>query len=443
MKHIRRPAELTGRAVWNALLGPSRPGKVLDDTITADFAIIGGGFAGLSAARRLTQLAPGSRIVVLEADQIAESSAGRNSGFMVDLPHELSSHDYAGSGDDSAVVARNRRAIDFAREAVQEYQIPKGYFDEIGKVNGAVSASAQQHNQTYATHLDTLGESYETLDAQQMKELTGSTHYRSGLFTPGTVLLQPAGYIRGLAAGLSERIDIYENSPVTGYERESGAWRLQTPQGAVSAGKVILATNGHLQSFGFEKGRLLQLFLFGVMTPELDAEKLAKLGGADRWGITPSDPMGTSMRRIATPQGGNRILTRTCATLLPGMTPKPRHLARAKRVMQRKFDQRFPQLKGMQMEYAWAGHLCLSLNGVSVLREIEPDLFSACVQNGLGTTRGTLTGMGAAELACGVESDITRHFTAEDNPKKLPPRPFLDIGTNATLRLREWRARHE
>ena len=53
------------------------------------------------------------------------------------------------------------------------------------------------------------------------------------------------------------------------------------------------------------------------------------------------------------------------------------------------------------MEYRWAGHLCLSLNGVSLMKEIEDGVFSACVQNGLGVTRGTLTGMAAAELACG------------------------------------------
>ncbi len=111
--------------------------------------------------------------------------------------------------------------------------------------------------------------------------------------------------------------------------------------------------------------------------------------------------------------------------------------------MQRKFDARFPQLRGMRMEYAWSGHLCLSFNGVSVMRALDDGLYAGCVQNGLGTARGTLTGIGAAELACGVGSAITRHFTSEPSPKRLPPQPFQQIGANAMLRLREWRARHE
>jgi len=95
------------------------------------------------------------------------------------------------------------------------------------------------------------------------------------------------------------------------------------------------------------------------------------------------------------------------------------------------------------MEHAWAGHLCLSLNGVSVMREIEPGLYAGCVQNGLGTARGTLTGIGAAELACGKTSAITRHFTAEAAPKRLPPQPFREVGANAVLRWKEWRAGEE
>ena len=159
--------------------------------------------------------------------------------------------------------------------------------------------------------------------------------------------------------------------------------------------------------------------------------------------ITPSDPMGTTVRRIDTGQGGNRIVIRTCATLSPSRSVTSADVARAAKVMQRKFDQRFPQLAGLQMEHSWAGHLCLTLNGVSVMRKLDDGLYSGCVQNGLGTTRGTLTGIGAAELACDQQSTVTRHFGADARPKRLPPQPFLQIGGNAVLRWKEWRARDE
>jgi hypothetical protein len=77
------------------------------------------------------------------------------------------------------------------------------------------------------------------------------------------------------------------------------------------------------------------------------------------------------------------------------------------------------------------------------MRELERNLFSACVQNGLGTARGTLTGIGAAELACGVASDITRHFTAEAEPSRLPPPALSTLGANIFLRWQEWKAGNE
>jgi glycine/D-amino acid oxidase-like deaminating enzyme len=436
----RTPHHL-GPAAWNAILPAQDAAERLEGNATADLAVIGAGFAGLSAARRLTQLAPGARIAVLDAGRIAEGAAGRNSGFMIDLPHELTSEDYAGTGDDRAMIALNRMAQAFGREAVAQYGIDPAFFDPAGKVNGAASAAAHAHNESYARHLASLDEPSEMLDAQAMREMTGSAHYRSGLYTPGTVMLQPAGYVRGLAAGLRrDDVAIFEESPVTGFAREGAAWRIKTPRGDLSAGKVILTVNGHLESFGIARDRLMQIFLFATMTPDLDADTLKRLGGQSRWGVTPSDPMGTTMRRIDRGQGGNRIVTRTCAVLRPGMVPRQSDLARAARVMRRKFDQRFAQLAGMEMAHSWAGHLCLSLNGVSVMREIEPGLYAGCVQNGLGTARGTLTGIGAAELACGQASAITRHFTAEPAPKRLPPQPFREIGANAVLRWKEWRA---
>ena len=91
---------------------------------------------------------------------------------------------------------------------------------------------------------------------------------------------------------------------------------------------------------------------------------------------------------------------------------------RAAKIQRQKFNQRFPQLSGIEMNYQWAGHLCLSLNGVSFTGEIDKGIFSACVQNGLGTARGTLTGIAAAELAYGTTSEISQFFAKESQPKK-------------------------
>lgn len=441
----RRLPRLSGPAAWDVLLGPRPPFPVLQGREKADFAIIGGGFAGLSAARRLLQLAPQAKIALVEAGQIGQGSQGRNSGFMIDLPHELTSDDYAGesASADHEIIGLNRQAIAFAAEAVDEYGIPEAYFRRDGKVNGAVSDHAHAQNIAYARHLSTLNELSEMLDAQAMKALTGSAYYSSGLFTPGTVMLQPAGYVRGLMNGLSRRVAVYENSPVTGLTRHAQGWSVETGAGSVEAGKVIMAHNGHLESFGFARDRLMHIFLFACMTQELSQDALRRLGGAECWGVTPSDPMGTTMRRISTAQGGNRIITRTMAKFLPGMEVMPAQTVRAERIMRAKFDARYPQLADVGMDYVWSGHLCLTRNNVSVTGELDRDLYAACVDNGLGTTRSTLIGIAAAETAMGVGSDVTRHFAAEPRPPRLPPAPLAKLGANLFLRWKEWRARDE
>ncbi|WP_149141792.1 NAD(P)/FAD-dependent oxidoreductase [Gemmobacter caeruleus] len=433
-----------GPAAWSAIL-PGQPGPVVLDTdLVVDFAIVGAGFAGLSAARRLRQLHPSARIAVLEASRIAEGASGRNSGFMIDLPHELTSEDYSGGGDDRALIALNRSAIGFAEGVVADYGIDRNFFDPAGKVNGAASEQADRLNRSYADHLATMGEGSTYLDAQAMRELTGSAHYVSGLYTPGTVMLQPAGYIRGFAEGLRrDGVGVFEASPVQAMVRQGQGWALRTPGGQVSAGKVIMANNGQLESFGFARNRLMHIFLYASMSVDLGAEGIRALSGQPRWGVTPSDPMGTTMRRIDPGQGGHRIITRTCASFEPGMEAPETMIRRSAGVHREKFDDRFPQLRGLAMEFTWAGHLCLSQNGVSMMRELEQDLYAACICNGLGTTRSTLTGIAAADLACGIESDATRHFTAEAPPRKLPPRPFSTIGANAYLRYKEWRAAAE
>lgn len=434
-----------GPAGWDAILPPRAVTSPLEGRSTCDVAVIGAGFAGLAAVRRIHQLDPRARVVLLDAGRVGEGAAGRNSGFMIDLPHELTSSDYAGDseGADRRLIRFNRAAIAFAAEAVAEYGLGRDLFDPAGKVNGASGPLGEARNHSYADHLASLGEPCEALDARAMFELTGSRYYRSGLFTPGTLMIQPAGFVRGLADGLARHVAIHEGSPVTGFTRQGDVWEIETPRARLSAGRIVMATNGHLESFGFARGRLMHVFLFAVMTEALGEAALKRLGGMPRWGITPSDPMGTTMRRIDAGQGGHRIVTRACAAFRPGMETTPAQMRRAAAVMRERFDVRFPQIAGTRFEHVWAGHLCLSRNGVSVTGEIAPGVFAACCQNGLGSTRGTLTGIAAAELACGTTSEITEWFAAQPAPIRLPPEPLCSLGAAAVLRAKEWQARRE
>ncbi len=433
-----------GPAAWNELLPPAPEYPALEERLAADVAIIGAGFTGLSAARRLHQLDPNLKIAALEARRVAEGPAGRNSGFMIDLPHNLASTDYAGDQHrDLEQTVLNRTAIAFAEEAVADYGIDAEAFSKTGKINAAATKKGSKHNRNYAGHLEALGEPYELLDAAQMKSVSGSDYYDSGLFTPGTAMIQPALYVRGLAEGLKrDGIGLFERSPVIKFQRESGVWVLETSAGTVSAKKVILATNGHAESFGFFQRRLMHIYLYASMTRALTVDEIKSLGGEERWGFTPADPMGSTVRRISG-TGGTRLISRNSISWAPKLSvSKDKHLDFA-RVHDRSFSARFPKLKDVKMEYRWGGKICLSLNAAPAFGEVETNLYSACCQNGLGTTMGTLAGIAAADKAIGSPTRIASAFDSQPKPKKLPAEPFASIGANALMLWKEFKAGKE
>lgn len=434
-----------GKAGWLEILGAVQSYPALEKDITADWVVIGGGFAGLTAAKRLTQHTAGSQIVMLDATSIAAGPAGRNSGFMIDLPHDLGGDSYISSLEkDRREIRFNRHAQEFVRGIAAEYGMPEEAVNPCGRINGAVNTNGEKHNTEYADHLKNLGEDHRMLNAAEMEAVTGSAFYSSGLFMPGTIMLQPALYISMFAEGLNRSagnaLSIYENTPALSFDREGTGWRVRTPKGVIRCGGIILAVNGHAESFGFYKNRLMHVFTYASMTEPLDGRNAPS--GDRVWGVTPSDPMGTTIRRVSG-IGGDRIIVRNRWTFDATMEIPAGRLDQFARTHRASFDKRYPGLGDVKFDYTWGGRLCMSRNAVAAFGEVERNVFSACCQNGLGTAKGTLAGMAAADLACGVQSEIVDHLSASDAPQKLPPQPFRSIGANAVIKFREFKALKE
>lgn len=420
----RLPGERS-RSGWYEILPPPGPPKELDSDIAADWVVVGAGFAGLSAARRLTQLRAGERIVVIDAQRVGRGSSGRNTGFMIDLPHELQSESYgSGAESDRKQIAMNRSAIAFARETVEENGL-QAYFNPCGKYHGAAGARGLKALEGFETHLDRLGEPYSKLDASDMKALTGTDYYVRGIHTPGAAMLQPAGYIRGLADGLRDKVEIFENSPVTRIET-GRPHSIYSPKGRITAANIILAVNGHLESFGLFERRLMHIFTYASMTPVLSADEQRRLGGEPEWALIPAEPMGTTVRRIKE----GRIVIRNTFTYNPDMTVTERQAARASRSHEDSFRARFPMLRDVAMEYRWGGQLCLSWNSVPAFGAVDEGVYAAGCQNGLGVCKGTLHGKLIADLAVGFNEPLLADMLAMERPKKLPPEPFMSVGAN-------------
>jgi glycine/D-amino acid oxidase-like deaminating enzyme len=423
---------------WVALL-PPRPGTPpLGEALTADVTVIGGGFAGLSAARRLAQLDPALRVVVLDAGIVGNGPAGRNSGFIIDLPHEVSSEDYGG---DSLQKSRDhitlqRRAVTFATELAAERGLGRDVLDPCGRYNLALTPEGDKHLADYAAQLGRLGEAHTMLDAAAVAGVTGSQAFTSGIYMPGTVIVQPAAYVRAVADSLPPPVRLFEQTPAVAFERKGAGWLVRTPKGSVESPRIILANNGYAERFGFFRGRLLHVYTYASMTEPFEP---SRLGGRRSWAATPASPMGTTLRRVEG-EDGDRLLVRSRYTYNPGLDVGEGTLSRAGAVHDKKFAHRFPSLAGTRMQYRWGGAMALTWNSVPAFGEVEPGITAAVGCNGLGASNATASGLAAAETLAGVESELTRIYRAFADPQALPPQPLTLIGARATLAFREWKA---
>ncbi len=401
-----------------------------------DWLVIGAGFAGVSACRRLMENTNGQSITLIDAQKIAWSACGRNSGFMIDLPHELQSDDYSGAGrqQDLNQILLNRSAIDFARQMATDYNLGDS-FKLCGKYHGATDGTGQKALNTFCRHLNQLDESFQALSASQMRELTGSQYFSSGIYTPNCAVLQPARYILDIVAGLQQHhlISIFENCPALQIEIDNSGYRIQTPQGVIAAGKIILTVNGHLESFGFYNNRTIPIYTFSSMTEELTSEQVKRLGGHDEWGLIPAHPMGTTVRKINY-NNSSRIIIRNTFTYNANKETTAKQIEHLGRRHDKSFQQRFPMLNDVAMQYRWGGHLCLSLNSVPIFEQLQPNLYAACCHNGLGLSKGTLGGMLIADFATGQSNPLVNLLRAEPKPNRLPPKPLMTVGANAYLK---------
>ena len=224
--HLPRNDRTNG---WSRILPLRQPKPMLTSRETADWVVVGAGYAGLAAARRLAENCPSDRIIVVEAGEVGENASGRNSGFGIDLPHVVGSaqDDLAGA---HAYMRLSRAALDHLESVVNEYRIACDW-SRTGKYHAAVSQRGAAEILTpYIEMLRTLEEPHEVLNRDETTSAIGTSYYHSSVYTPGCVLMNPAALTRGLADTLPENVTLFENSPVTEYSRNGGVV-LTTAQG--------------------------------------------------------------------------------------------------------------------------------------------------------------------------------------------------------------------
>lgn len=401
----------------------------------ARWVVVGAGFTGLAAARQLALNFPDEEIVLIEAQEVGFGSSGRNAGFAIDLPHDIGADDYIGDLATANISLKlNLSGQTILKDLVDRHRI-ECHMRPSGKYQAAVEDRGIAVLEAYRRGLDKLGQPYEMIEGEDLPTHIGTSFYRKALFTPGTVLIQPAALVKGLADSLPANVTLYEHTAIT--DVEYGEKTVLThPNGRITAEKLVLTNNAFGMRFGFLQGTMLPIFTYASLTRELTEEEQARLGGKEFWGLIPADPFGTTLRRTH----DNRILVRNSFSFNPDGRSKQKYLDRFVQRHRESFARRFPMLPSVDFDYTWGGSLAISRNHMGYFGELAPNVYGALCCNGLGITRGTVTGTLLADWLAGQRNELTDFLLASPGPSRNPPEPFLSVGVNMNLIWNQSRA---
>ncbi|OUM37878.1 FAD-dependent oxidoreductase [Pseudomonas putida] len=423
---------------WYHLSKPRTPRPAHSGHSHARWVVVGAGFTGLAAARQLATNFPHDEIVLVEAQEVGFGTSGRNAGFAIDLPHDIGAEDYIGDIDIAKTVLKlNLGGQQYLKDLIERYDI-ECQFRHCGKYQAAIEERGIAVLDAYRRGLDKLGQPYEVIEGRDLPDHIGTDFYRKGLFTPGTALLQPSALVKGLADSLPPNVSLYEHTPITDVEYGDKVV-LRHANGSITADKLVLTTNAFGMSFGFLKGRMLPVFTYGSITRPLTEEEQARLGGKPYWGVIPADPFGTTMRRTV----DNRLLIRNSFSYNPDGRSNRKYLERFVERHRDSFARRFPMLPDVNFEYTWGGALALSRNHMGFFGKLAPNVVGALCCNGLGVTRGTVTGKLLADWLAGDKNELIEFLLNAPGPCANPPQPLVSLGLNANLMWGQFRAGKE
>lgn len=136
---------------------------MLREDITADWVIVGAGFAGVAFARRLAEINPCLKIIIVDAHSTWESASARNSGFVIGLPHNI--------GSSTAELKKANAYRNLLQEGIRQLeQVISQYhlqcdWEQVGKYHCQAERGNDRILKEYASHLDLMDEPWQMSDS--------------------------------------------------------------------------------------------------------------------------------------------------------------------------------------------------------------------------------------------------------------------------------------
>jgi glycine/D-amino acid oxidase-like deaminating enzyme len=355
-----------------------------------DIAVIGGGIPGLSASLQLAKR--GSNVAVLEAESIGWGASTRNGGMALtglkvdaavvekkygkDLARQLFDDSIASLNTVERIVHQEQIECDFARTG------------HLLLANKPAHYAAMQAELEWYTRQ--FGHPSRTVPKQELQSEIGSQVYYGGLVDETSAGLNPAQYVAGMATA-AERAGagLFAAAHVTGIERTSAGFKLITHRGKLLARQVLVTTGGYTGAATPQlRRRIIPIGSYIIATQPL-AENLAHE-------LIPHRRMVFDYRHFLNYfrlSRDNRMIFGGRAAFFPETSSTIRNSAD---ILRKEMVYVFPQLKDIQVEYAWGGTLDFAFDQMPHAGELE-GIYYALGFAGHGVALGTHLGMRMAD----------------------------------------------
>jgi glycine/D-amino acid oxidase-like deaminating enzyme len=196
---------------WINDLTPRGNIQVLSTDLDCEWLIVGAGYTGLSAARKLGQLYPNQKILLIDAQLAGEGASGRNSGYLVDT----TLNDGFTSNKELENYKKKANIYKLGTEAVKkfikEHQVDCEW-NECGKYFASSKEADKKILENFSDTLTKLRFEHNLLSNKELTKKLGTKFYNLALHTKGGILLHPGKLVRAMVDTLPENVSLYENS---------------------------------------------------------------------------------------------------------------------------------------------------------------------------------------------------------------------------------------
>lgn len=397
----------------------------LQGDLASDVAIVGAGITGLSTAIHLAE--QGTRVVVIDAEDIGWGASGRNGGQVIPglkhLPQKLET--LFGVEQGGRIASASQSSADYTFDMIERYGMKCDAVRQ-GWVKACHDPAALAAAQADAEDMSSRGAPIELLDQAQIERVVGSQLFIGGFIDKRAGSVQPLSYSRELCrVAQALGVEVFTHTRVRNLEQkvQSGrnVWLLDTDSGQVKADSVVLATNAHTDKLWPKlRKTVFPMSSFQIATQPLPKELQEEIlpGGQV---VSDSHRMLNYFRKDA---AGRLLLGGE-----GGFKDNPSFSDAVN--IQRAIDKTFPKSKAVKPEFVWSGQVAVTDDYLPRLNNPAPNLYSAIGFNGRGVAMATLMGKYLSQLLNGSSpQDIPFPITGI---KPVPFHSFYKVGASVVM----------